>query len=268
MPGLILILALLAGLLGLENLFFGQFMLSRPIIFLPAAVITASLLEPALGMQQMVIALAGAIFLELFFLFSLPIGSTYVPDSIIGGSVFLSNVLFLARSRTAITAGNWAAIFVLLFLISLLFSYLGIYFDMVMRKTNSFIVEYAGSKLRAGDIKKFSGISFWGYVFLFFKQFLQMIVYAPASVMLIIFFLKIADLPRVNTFCVLLVIGALSRFALDIMLRLGKARTPILQVSFITVITGLAAFGKLWALLSALLVFVYYYQDRKSKYAS
>lgn len=260
---IIIVLAVIAGLLSIENLLWGQFMFSRMIIFIPILTIIF-LLFNLIPSNYRYILFGGAIILELYFLFAFPIGSSYVPDTVASGIMFIIIVLFLNKNyNIIINKNNWAVFLVVSLIISILSSYAGAYFDILLRRFDIYIVEYAKKDIVAGNFHHFEQISKYGYILFFTVNFFEILLYS-----LIIFFLlkPITLLIKIGPLNKIMILFLLSFFAytiLGIIIRIRRIKFPIFQIIFLLALTILTRFGIVWNLVIIIIAVIFILNERK-----
>ena len=260
---IIIVLAVIAGLLSIENLLWGQFMFSRMIIFIPILTVIF-LLFNLIPSDYRYILFGGAIILELYFLFAFPIGSSYVPNTIASGIMFIIIVLFLNKNHNIIISkNNWAVLLVVSLTISILFSYTGAYLDILLRKFDIYIVEYAKKDIMTGDFHHFEKISKYGYILFFTVNFLEILLYALLSFLLLKHITLLIGIEVLNKILILFLLGFFAYTILGIIIRIRRIKFPIFQIILLLALTILTKFGILWNLVIIVIVGIFILNERK-----
>ncbi|MCK5598346.1 PTS sugar transporter subunit IIC [bacterium] len=257
------VFSLISGLLAIENLIWGQFMLSRPIIFIPLAVLILTIFFD-LPPEFRYFLLTGAVVLELFYLFSLPIGSSYVPNQVLSGNFLIVALLFLKKQGFEINGNNWATSLVLLLLLAILVSFVSAYFDILLRQFNSYLVEYSKRYILSGEFKTFESVAKWGFILFFSLNFIQLYFYFFLMMLFskqILSFIEPGS--ELNLIFVIFIVGFVAKIALNIFRKLRRNDLPIYPALLLIILTLLSGISPLWNLLTVLLFIVFLIKEGK-----
>jgi len=260
---IIIVLAVIAGLLSIENLLWGQFMFSRLIVFIPVLAVIFLLLN-LIPSNYRYILFGGAIILELYFLFAFPIGNSYVPDTVISGIMFIIIVLFLDKNyNIVISKNNWAVLLVVSLTVSILFSYTGAYLDILLRKFDIYIVEYAKKDIVSGDFHHFEQISKYGYILFFTVNFLEILLYSLITFFLLKHIPLLFKIGALNKIMTLFLLGFFAYTILGIIIRIRRIKFPIFQIIFLFALTILTRLGIVWNLIIIVIAVIFILNERK-----
>ncbi|MCD6578637.1 hypothetical protein J7L48_04115 [bacterium] len=253
----LLIISIVGGILSIEGLVWGKFMVSRPVIFVPAIVIILSAMNFFHTESNLIILLFFllSILIELRLLFTIPVGSSFVPDTITGtlGIFFLAALL-----PKRLDADNFYSILLFLYMMVFSLSYISGYFDVLFKRFNTVLVEYGKKLLSDGEFYGFENLSKFGYILFFVKGFLLTLTSGALIYLFFKLILPLLNSPSINKFSIVFLITVLSRFAVNLFIHWRIFKNSLLNfIVFIFIIIMILQFHTL-GLLIMLLIFCIY----------
>ncbi len=252
----LLILLILGGLLSIEGLLWGKMMLARPIIFVPFIIVILSWIHYIPNNMQIILLFFSlSILIELRFLFTIPVGSSFVPDMTLGT---LSSFFLIPIIQNFLKASNFYSILLFMYIMIFSLSYVSGYFDVLVRRFNTVLVEYGKKLLSDGDFRGFEKLSKYGYILFFLKGFFLTLFNGILIYVLFKILIPILDYPAINKFSLIFLITVLSRFVVSLFNHWRIFKNGLLNFFiFIVIIITIVQFKRL-GIGMMLLIFIAY----------